>query len=130
MGNLQRHYINLGGTVGNLGSVKFGFKAPDFAYDNIATGLGVVEVKDDNRSGIVYGANSPRPVRVRISFNRAGALAGIGGAATGNGSVIRFCEPDKLNAVLFGSLNALKVKTTGGVGTGNDINNVTIKGGS
>ena len=130
MGNLQRHYINLGGTVGNLGSVKFGFKAPDFAYDNIATGLGVVEVKDDNRSGIVYGANSPRPVRVRISFNRAGILGGLGATASGNGSVIRFCEPDKLNAVLFGSLNALKVKTTGGVGTGNDINNVTIKGGS
>ena len=130
MGNLQRHYINLGGGVGNLGSVKFGFKAPDFAYDNIATGLGVVEVKDDNRSGIVYGANSPRPVRVRISFNRAGVLGGVGVTASGNGSVIRFCEPDKLNAVLFGSLNALKVKTTGGVGTGNDINNVTIKGGS
>ena len=130
MGNLQRHYINLGGTVGNLGSVKFGFKAPDFAYDNIATGLGVVEVKDDNRSGIVYGANSPRPVRVRISFNRAGILGGVGVTASCNGSVIRFCEPDKLNSVLFGALNALKVKTTGGVGLGNDINNVTIKGGS
>lgn len=130
MGNLQRHYINLGGTVGNLGAVKFGFKAPDFAYDNIGPGLGVIEVKDDNRSGIVYGANSPRPVRVRISFNRAGVLGGVGVTASGNGSVIRFCEPDKLNAVLFGSLNALKVKTTGGVGTGNDINNVTIKGGS
>ena len=130
MANLQRHYINLGGTVGNIAAIKFGFKAPDFAYDNIAAGLGVIEVTDTNRGGIVYGANSPRPVRVRISFNRAGVLGGVGVTASGNGSVIRFCEPDKLNDVLFGSLNALKVKTTGGVGTGNDINNVTIKGGS
>ena len=130
MANLQRHYINLGGTVGNIAAVKFGFKAPDFAYDGIGPGLGVVDVSDTNRGGIVYGANSPRPVRVRISFNRAGALAGLGGAVAGNGSVIRFCEPDKLNAVLFGSLNALKVKTVSGTGAGNDINNVTIKGGS
>ena len=130
MANLQRHYINLGGTVGNIAAIKFGFKAPDFAYDNIAAGLGVVEVTDTNRGGIVYGANSPRPVRVRISFNRAGVLGGVGATASGNGSVIRFCEPDKLNAVLFGSMGSLKIKTGPGMAVGHNINGVTVKGGS
>lgn len=124
MAKLKRHFINLGGTTGNLGAVRFGFRAPDYAYDDIAAGLGVTEVADNNNTGIVYGANNPRPVKVRLSFTRGG-LSGIGDSS---GSVIRFCEPDKLNEVLFGSLNAKTVKTSDSI-MGHAINNVTIKGG-
>ena len=128
MPKLDRHYINLGGTVGNVGAIKFGFKAPGFAYDGINNPLGVTKVIDTNKSGIVYGVNSPRPVRVRISFTRG--EGNLGGVGTSSGSVIRFCEPDKLNSVLFGSMGALKVKTQNGMVTGHNINSVTIKGGS
>ena len=128
MAKQDRHYINLGGTVGDVGAIKFGFKAQPFAYDGINNALGVVKVLDTNKAGIVYGVNSPRPVRVRISFTRGeGNVAGVG---TSSGSVIRFCEPDKLNSVLFGSMGALKVKTQAGMATGHNINGVTIKGGS
>lgn len=128
MAKLLRHYINLGGTVGNLGAIKFGFKAPEWAYDAIKLSLGVVETTDTNRTGIVYGVNSPRPVKVRISFTRGeGNLAGIGSSS---GAVVRFCEPDKLNAVLFGSMGALKIKTGAGMAIGHNINSVTVKGGS
>jgi hypothetical protein len=124
MASLKRHFINLGGTAGNLGAIRFGFRAPDYAYDDIASGLGVTEVKDNDRTGIVYGCNQPRPVKVRITFTRGG-LSGLGKSS---GTVVRFCEPDKLNDVLFGSLNGKTVKT-GSTITGHSIDNVTIKGG-
>ena len=128
MAKLQRHYINLGGGVGNLGAIKFGFKAPEFAYDAIKLSLGVIEIADTNRTGVVYGVNSPRPVKVRISFTRG--EGNLGGVGTSSGSVIRFCEPDKLNAVLFGSMGSLKIKTGPGMAVGHNINGVTVKGGS
>ena len=128
MAKLQRHYINLGGGVGNLGAIKFGFKAPEFAYDAIKLSLGVIEIADTNRTGVVYGVNSPRPVKVRISFTRG--EGNLGGVGTSSGSVIRFCEPDKLNAVLFGSMGSLKIKNGPGMAVGHNINGVTVKGGS
>ena len=128
MAKLQRHYINLGGGVGNLGAIKFGFKAPEFAYDAIKLSLGVIEIADTNRTGVVYGVNSPRPVKVRISFTRG--EGNLGSVGTSSGSVIRFCEPDKLNAVLFGSMGSLKIKTGPGMAVGHNINGVTVKGGS
>lgn len=124
MAKLKRYYVNIGGSVADLGAVKFGFRAPDYAYDDIGAGLGVVEIADNNRSGVIYGANSPRPVKVRIQFTRGG-LSGIGDSS---GSVVRFCEPDKLNDVLFGSLNGKTVKTRDSL-LGHAIDNVTIKGG-
>jgi hypothetical protein len=110
-----RFFLNLGGTIANLGAIRWGFRAPAKAYDNIAGGLGVTKVDDANRTGISYGINQPRPARVRIAYS-----------ITGNkvGNAIRFCEPDSLNDVLFGSLNALQVVVSG---SPFDIDNVTIK---
>jgi hypothetical protein len=35
MANNGRFYTNLGGTFANIGSVRFGFRAPEKAYDEI-----------------------------------------------------------------------------------------------
>lgn len=131
VGTLQRHYVNLGGTVANIAAIRWGFKAPKDSYKGIGTGVGVVTVTDADKSGIVYGANQPRPIRIRIAY-KAGQAGGEGAGGTGNDisrSVRRLCEPDKLNSVLFGGLNAVKVSVVdlddGGV-TDYDIDNVTL----
>ena len=112
-----RYFLNLGGTIANLGAIRWGFRAPSQAYDNIGDGLGVYKVDDANRTGISYGINQPRPARVRIAFSDD--------AGTTYGSATRFCEPDNLNDVLFGSINSLQVFVAG---TAYQIDNVTIKG--
>ena len=127
VGTLQRYFINLGGGAANLAAIRWGFRAPKDTYKNVATGLGVNLVDDANRTGIVYGANQPRPVRVRIMYKAANT-----GGGTGNDvarGVKRFCEPDKLNEVLFGSLNGQNVFVVDmddGGGTEYPIDNVTI----
>lgn len=127
VGTLQRHFVNLGGTFANLGAIRWGFRAPKDSYKNIAGGVGVNLVDDANKSGIVYGANQPRPVRLRIAYKAANL-----GGGTGNDvarGVRRFCEPDSLNAAMFGSLNGLKifvVDMDDGGGTEYEIDNVTI----
>ena len=131
VGTLQRHYINLGGTVANIAAIRWGFKAPKDSYKNLAAGLGVTIVQDNDRSGITYGANSPRPVRVRIAYKAAQAGGGGAGGTANDISraVRRFCEPDKLNEVLFGSLNGQKVAVVdlddGGTSE-YDVDNVTM----
>ena len=112
VGTLQRAYINLGGTVANIAAIRWGFRCPQGAYDNIAAAVGVNLVTDADRSGITYGTNAPRPVRIRISY-KVPAAGGGGAGGTANDvarSVKRFCEPDKLNGAMFGSLNGLKLK--------------------
>lgn len=116
MAKFDRYFVNVGGTVGNLGAVRWGFRAPGYAYDNIGTGMGVVKVADNNRSGIVYGANNPRPPRVRINYVKS---------VEKTGSAMRFCEADKLNETLFGSVNNLKIKIRT---IEYDINNITLVG--
>ena len=131
VGTLVRHYVNLGGTVANIAAIRWGFRAPRDTYKNIGSGLGVTTVTDADKSGIVYGANTPRPVRVRISY-KSTTLGGGGNAGTSNDvarSVRRLCEPDKLNSVLFGGLNGTKddvVDLDDGGTTEYDIDNVTL----
>lgn len=116
MARHDRYFINVGGTLGNAFAVRWGFRGPSWAYDNIGSGMGVVKVSDDNRSGIVYGCNNPRPAKVRINYRKS---------AEKSGTAVRFCEADKLNETLFGSLNALKVKVRN---TEYQIDNVTLIG--
>jgi hypothetical protein len=126
-GRQRRYFLNLGGAVGNIGAIRWGFKAPKDIYKNIGSDLGVTEVADNNRTGIVYGCNQPRPVRVQIAY--VSAQAGGGEANDIKRSVKRFCEPDNLNSVLFGSVNGKKVfvcDLDDGGGTEYDIDNVTI----
>ncbi|MDX2096936.1 MAG: hypothetical protein SFW36_04100 [Leptolyngbyaceae cyanobacterium bins.59] len=107
LGRLRRYYINLGGGVADVGAIKWGFRAPNKAYKNIGAGLGVTEVKDNNTAGITYGANKPVPARVRIHYIDAQLGGGEGNDIIRTAS--RYCEYDKLNGVLFGSINGKKI---------------------
>jgi len=124
-GRLRRYYVYLGGTIGDIGAIRFGFRAPKDVYKNIGDDLGVKEVQDNDRSGIVYGANNPRPAKVRISY--LDAQPGGGEQNDIVRSVVRYCEPDKLNDVLFGSINGKKVFVKG-VDKEFDIESVTLLG--
>lgn len=123
-GRNRFYYINLGGTVANVGAIRWGFRAPKDTYKNIAADLGVVEVKDNKIQGVVFGTNKPKPARVRLSYTDAQAGGGEGNDLIK--SVVRYCEYDKLNAVLFGSINGKKVVVKG---NSYDINDTTLVGG-
>ncbi|MDZ8136324.1 MAG: hypothetical protein RM049_13610 [Nostoc sp. DedQUE04] len=111
----QVYFINLGGSVGNIGAMRFAWRGKKNLYKNIADGLGVVLAKDTD-SGLMFGANNPRPAQVRIGYTDA----------NGNSkSTIRFCEPDKIGDVTTGGkLNGKKVWVAG---KEYNINNVAIK---
>jgi hypothetical protein len=120
MAILAEYYINIGGTLGDTGAVRYGFRAPTDAYDNIGAELGVVEVKDTD-NGILFGANFPKPIKVRIRY-RIGT-----GDSVRKRSVTRFCDPSKVEGVTFGrKLNGLKIKVRG---TEYDIDQATIVNG-
>ncbi|MBN3907593.1 MAG: hypothetical protein HWQ35_13845 [Nostoc sp. NMS1] len=111
----QVYYINLGGSVGDIGAMKFAWRGKKDAYKNIAEGLGVKLAKDTD-SGLMFGANSPRPAEVRIGYTDA----------NGNSkSAVRFCEPDKIGDVTTGGkINGKKIK----IGASEyNINGVSIK---
>lgn len=111
----QVYYINIGGGLANIGSVRFAWRGKKNLYKNIADGLGVVLAKDTDK-GLMFGSNHPKPAQVRISY-----VDSSGNAR----STIRYCEPDKLNSVtLGGSLNGKKVWVAGNE---YNINQVTIK---
>ncbi|MEO1592005.1 MAG: hypothetical protein AAFU71_12020 [Cyanobacteria bacterium J06632_22] len=104
----QRYYVRLGGAVGDIGESKFGFLAPKESYEGIADELGVVEVNDnDSARGVLFGANFPRPPKVRINYK------GTGTNSRKKGSTTRYCDPDKIGRVLNGSLNNAKIKIAG-----------------
>lgn len=127
VGRLRRYYCNLGGTLANIGAIKWGFRAPKDTYKNIGANMGVIQVDATNRGGIVYGANQPRPARVNITYVSANLGGGEGNDIVR--SVRRFCDPDSLNDVLFGSINGKKifvVDLDDGGGTEYDIENVTL----
>lgn len=114
-------YTNLGGGVGNVGAVRYGWRAIEDAYDDIGAGLGVVKASDTD-GGILFGANRPKPATVRINY----VLDATGGDKR-TASCLRFCEPDKLGSVLVGGgLNGKKVKIRG---TQRDINSVALPSG-
>jgi hypothetical protein len=87
------YYIKIGSGIGGaIAPFKYAFRAPDDAYKGLETALGVVKAKEAE-GGLVYGANSPKPARVRINFE-------------GGGSTTRFCDPSKLEgATIGGKLN-------------------------
>ena len=41
---MARYYVKIGNAVGDIGEIKFGFHAPDKAYDGILDELGVVKL--------------------------------------------------------------------------------------
>lgn len=89
MGDSTTYYIKLGAGVGGaVVPFKYAFRAPENAYKGLESQLGVVRAKEAE-GGLVYGANSPKPARIRINFE-------------GGGSTTRFCDPGKLEGVTIG----------------------------
>jgi hypothetical protein len=104
-----KYWVKIGGAVGDVGESRFGFSAPDYAYDNIGDELGVTKISDNNSArGILFGANYPKPPRVRLS----GIDPNLGGDR--QRSAIRYVDPDKVGRVLNGSLNDAVCTTRGG----------------
>ena len=102
-------FCKIGGAVGDVGEIKFGFNAPEDAYDNINDELGITLIKERNdRSGVAFGINYPKPPRVRINYGDRELLGD-----DNNRSCLRFCDPDKLGQVLNGALNDKKVTVAG-----------------
>lgn len=101
MAEYQVYFIKLGsGLGGALAPVKYAFRAPKDAYKGLEKDLGVEKAKE-KESGLVFGANSPKPARVRVNFE-------------GGGSTERFCDPSKLEGVTIGGrLNKKKVDIAG-----------------
>ncbi|MCL6750067.1 hypothetical protein KBT16_03375 [Nostoc sp. CCCryo 231-06] len=111
----QVYYINLGGTVGNVGAMRYAWRGKKNSYKDIGAAMGVVSAKDTD-SGLMFGANSPRPALVRIGYTDA----------SGNSkSVVRFCEPDKIgNVTTGGKINGKKITVAG---KEYNINSCTLK---
>ncbi|KGF71619.1 hypothetical protein DO97_17460 [Neosynechococcus sphagnicola sy1] len=106
-------YCDLGGSLANAGSIRFAWRAKEDKYKDIAKALGVTKSKDTDK-GLVFGANSPRPARVRINL----------GGSTKKSSIIRFAQIDNLNdLVTGGSLNGKKYQ-------GINIDSVSLIGSS
>jgi hypothetical protein len=101
MAESTTYYIPLGsGLGGAVAPIKYAFYAPKDAYKGLLTQLGVKEAKQ-NESGLVFGANQPKPARVRINFE-------------GGGSTTRFCDPAKVEGVTVGGrLNKKTVEIAG-----------------
>ncbi len=90
-------FINLGaGLSGATSPVKYAWRyANDAPGKAIRDALGY-KVAKENEKGLVFGANSPKPSRVRINFE-------------GGGSTTAFCDPGKLeNVTVGGALNKKK----------------------
>lgn len=101
MPEYDTYFIKLGsGLGGAVAPIKYAFYAPKDAYKGLAKDLGVEKAKQTER-GLVFGANQPKPARVRINFE-------------GGGSTTRFCDPSKVEGVTVGGkLNKKKVEIAG-----------------
>ena len=110
MARNAKYYVRIGGAVGDIGESRFGFQAPENAYDGIGDELGVVKITDNaSARGILFGANYPKPPRVRLSGTDPSGLL-----PDKNVSAVRYCDPDKVGRVLNGSLNDAVCTTRGG----------------
>jgi len=125
-----KFYVNIGGAIADAGEARFGFRAPGDSYDNIRDALGVIKLgniindrtgNNDSARGILFGANYPKPPKVRINFR----ISRVGGGASNDHtrSARRYCDPDKLGSVLNGALNSKKIKVNG---TARAIDSVSI----
>jgi hypothetical protein len=122
----QVFYIDLGGTLANIGAIRYGWRGHENSYDNIGSAMGVNKVTDTTQ-GIVFGANRPKPIPVRINF-RTGNASGLFGSSNATRSVTRWAEPDKIgDLTLGGAINGKKIKI-GPNSTEYDINSVSILG--
>lgn len=86
-----------------IGEVKYAWRAEEDKYKNIAKKCGIIKAKD-KEANLVFGANQPKPPRLRLNFKKG--IAGNLGAD--QGSQIIFCSAANLNACLGKGLAGLK----------------------
>lgn len=84
--------LNVGGST-----VKYAWDADDNKYQTIAADLGITAA-GPGEPGLVFGANSPKPPKIRINFEDGG-------------SQLVFCDPNQMASVLGGSVSG---KTSNG----------------
>jgi len=101
MAEYDVYYIPLGsGLGGAIAPIKYAFYAPKDSYKGLANAMNVKKAAQNER-GLVFGANQPKPARVRINFE-------------GGGSTVRFCDPSKVESVTVGGvLNKNTVEIAG-----------------
>lgn len=78
-----------------IGDVKYAWRAENDKYKDIAAACGIKKA-DDKTNNLVFGANIPKPVRVRLNF-KPGIAGNLG---TDPSSQIIFCDSTKLDSVL------------------------------
>lgn len=86
-------YITLGSGAG-INAIKYAWRVTGdtLSGKTIRAALGI-NVAKENEKGLVFGANFPKPARVRINFE-------------GGGSTLSFCDPSKVeNVTVNGALN-------------------------
>ena len=82
-----------------VGNINLCWYAGDKDYDNIKEILGVSEPTEQDKD-LVFGANRPRPIRLRIN--------------TADGTYYRFCDPEKAEAIVKDqTLKGKKIKVNG-----------------
>lgn len=95
-------FIKLGsGLGGAISPMKYAWRTKNKAPSKgILSALGWFEAKE-SETGLVFGANNPKPARVRINFE-------------GGGSTTAFCDPSKVEGVTIGGkLNKKKWNVEG-----------------
>lgn len=104
----KRHFVKIGGSVGDVGEIKYGFVANENAYDGIADELGVTIINENSDAkGVAFGINYPKAPKVRINY----VVDGTGSDARTR-STKRFCDPDKIGQVLNGALNDKEINVS------------------
>jgi len=97
---VAKYYINAGrGATG--GGVRLGFYANNTAYDNIGGQFGVVKIRGRVPTNIVFGSNSPRPMKVRVTYQ----IRRLGTGNDETGSTIRFCDASRYEAIRGSALS-------------------------
>lgn len=92
------YFIELGsGIPGFQTKIKYAWRVAGdtLSGSKIRSALGIKKAKD-NEPGLVFGANFPKPAKVRVNFEKGG-------------STTTFCDPSKLEQILV--KGALKGKT-------------------
>ena len=84
----------------DMGKWNYAWKAPEEKYKDIASIIGVKRITD-NTQDLVWGANKPKPMRVRLNFE-----APSRGARAGSQTI--FVSPSKLDDIFSGKLNGKK----------------------
>lgn len=121
--------VKIGGAVADAGEIRYGWNTNPKNYEGLDDELGISELdKDEAAKNVVFGANKPKPPRVRISYGKKVTVNGVE-TLERKGSRTIYCDPDKVGRILGGSMRgkAIQVKKAGGGWEQQEIIDVTLK---